>query len=164
MNFTTICKNRIKRSRKKYWEGSDPQPCFDYEHIKEDNEFLEDNFKDLVLEDFLNILYDLKNNDFEELTNYSIETNNYEAPILYNSTKYGDIEIVAINNVMSQQHYLIIKNHNNIDDISKTFCVSIYKNRGSIENFYNMDTLKKITMKEFTFILYSLNLEGEFND
>jgi len=64
----------------------------------------------------------------------------------------------------SKQHYLIIKNHNNIDDISKTFCVSIYKNRGSIENFYNMDTLKKITMKEFTFILYSLNLEGEFND
>lgn len=164
MNFRTIWKNRIKRSRQKYWEGSDPQPCFDYENIKESNRFLTDNFKDLVLEDFFNILYDFKNNDFEELGNYSIETNNYEAPILYNSTKYGDIEIVAINNVMKQQHYLIIKNHNNIDDISKIYCVSIYKNRGNVENFYDMDSLKKITMKELTNILLNLNLEGETDD
>ena len=67
MNFRTIWKNRIKRSRQKYWEGSAPQPCFDYENIKESNRFLTDNFKDLVLEDFFNILYDFKNNDFEEL-------------------------------------------------------------------------------------------------
>lgn len=164
MNFRTIWRNRIKRSRQKYWDGSAPQPCFDYENIKESNRFLTDNFKDLVLEDFFNILYDFKNNDFEELGNYSIETNNYEAPILYNSNKYGDIEIVAINNVMKQQHYLIIKNHNNIDDISKTYCVSIYKNRGNVENFYDMDSLKKITMKELTNILLNLNLEGESDD
>ena len=74
MNFRTIWKNRIKRSRQKYWDGNDPQPCFDYENIKESNRFLTDNFKDLILEDFFNILYDLKNNDFEELGNYSIET------------------------------------------------------------------------------------------
>ena len=65
---------------------------------------------------------------------------------------------------MKQQHYLIIKNHNNIDDISKTYCVSIYKNRGNVENFYDMDTLKKITMKELTNILLNLNLEGDSND
>lgn len=134
-NFTKEDFDRIwvRRSKLgKTWNGSDPEPCFDY-HTDDhtENYFKQNNWNDPAISDFRRILFDLDIDEVKYINNVRIQRLVID----------GD-----------ESRYII---RNDVD----VYVLSQYKSRGNIQSFVATEYGKQIHIYEFTQLLIDLGLE-----
>lgn len=171
--FYEVWTHRILHGEKD-WKGGDPIIGFDWQDgFSPDTEYDQHNWRDTTLKDFRQTLKNLylapdnvfangqmtghvicKGDDVKNKVNVFLSTSgdslNTSSAVFYSDPGVMRVDITWVD----QQTYVIfyVDNHG-------VYHLNWYKNRGSLDNFINLETGKPITLGELTHILVLMGLE-----
>lgn len=144
--LSEIWKERVQQTPKQTWSGDTPTPCFDYQNISNSEpyktEFNPDNWMDLTIEDFREILNQIIEKAHQQ---------DYQPAI---TQTIHDVVITYMYNIEHDTHTFIFQQK---DVLHLDIVATIYKSRGGIQSMQCVDG-KSVDISMFTDLLIDLNL------
>lgn len=144
--LSKIWKERVQQTPKQTWSGDTPTPCFDYQNISDskpyETEFNPDNWMDLTIEDFREILDQIIE---------KAQQQTYQPAI---TQTIHDVVITYMYNIEHDTHTFIFHQE---DVLHLDIIATIYKSRGGIQSMQCVNG-KPVNISMFTDLLIDLNL------
>lgn len=165
--FKTLWEKRGRKNEHKIWQGDDPIPAFDYKNPNKDARFSDENWNDLAINDFRELLDTLQNSEAGDLSSFRslipirkfvLVYKNHELKLGSVNKITNPIDIIYTYDERHDTNLFEIRYYPRFTRAIFTYHVSIYKSRGNIESFTN-SSQQNITLGDLTEILFALDLE-----